>query len=233
MRTTELSQSRIDTAAWGHQTPHRHVYCETPQDFLTVYQPHVCVNLRDRHRSLKEATYKEIASLIDPEFLMQGVRAAELKGIRLDVQNRGWAKDRPTAFDPEDTLNFLIDSAEKDTNNTDYLNSIKFEEWDEVGSDPDLNSPREKALMLLWVGNIRLHCTCPSFLFWGYQYLLTVIDASIYPEIRRPVIRNGGSTRYGPPADRGIVCKHMNRILKALPFYNGAIAKEIKEQFGS
>jgi hypothetical protein len=69
-------------------------------------------------------------------------------------------------------------------------------------------------------GNLALNCTCPSFLYWGYRYLLTKHDASIFPETRPPVKRN--------PYQRGIVCKHLNRTIKAFPFYSSDLANYIK-----
>lgn len=170
---------------------------------------HQSVSLEDV-RALNEATYKEIASMIDGNFLSQKVRADALDGITL------------SGFD-NNIMKFLINSSDYATNRIQYQCSVQFDEWDQIGPDPEFNYA-EKARMLLWVGNIRLHCTDPSYLYWGYNYLLSVLDAAIYPEERKPVIRN--------PQERGIVCKHLNRILRVLPFYSGDIAKELKRQFG-
>lgn len=170
---------------------------------------HQCVNMH-AHQSMTEATYKEIASLIDGNFLNQKIRAEELKGIQLE------------GFE-DDTMQFRIESSKFLENGIRYQCLVKFDEWDDYGQDVDFNFP-EKARLLLWVGNIRLWCGCPSFLYWGYQYILTVLDASIYPEERYPEIRN--------PGERGSVCKHLNRILRVLPFYSGHIAKELKRQYG-
>lgn len=161
-------------------------------------------------RPLNEATYKEIASLIDGNFLNQKIRADALKGIHLD------------GFE-DNTMLYTIESSKFQNNRIRYQCRVQFDEWDDIAQDTDFNFV-EKSRMLLWVGNIRLHCTCPSFLYWGYQYLLSAIDASVYPEERKPEIRN--------PGERGIVCKHLNRILRVLPFYSGQIAKELKIQYG-
>lgn len=171
---------------------------------------HQCLDL-EKSPILTEATYKELASMIDGNFLMQKVRADVLNGIRLEKIE-------------DNIMRFRINSSEYLTNRIQYQCSVMFDEWDEVGRDPDLNYA-EQARMLLWVGNIRLHCTCPSYLYWGYQYLLTAIDAAIYPEPRKPKIRN--------PQERGIVCKHLNRILRVLPFYSGQMATALQDQFGT
>lgn len=174
-----------------------------------VLDPHVWVNVRE-YASLNEATYKDIATLIDPLFLRQKVRADVLSGLEL----RGFDKN---------IMRFLINSSEFEDNRIRYSCNVLFDQWDEIGQDPDFTFV-ERSRMLLWVGDIRLHCTCPSFLYWGYQYILTVLDAAIYPERRKPSIRN--------PGDRGSVCKHLHRVMKVLPFYSGEISSEMKRQFG-
>lgn len=179
-------------------------------DVCGHFHPHVTVGMQSVAQ-LNEATYKEIATLIDGNFLKQTVRANELDGIRY------------VGFKPEDVMNFHVNSSEHDENAIKYANSIQFDQWEEIGRDPDFNW-NERARMLLWVGNIKLHCSCPSFLYWGYQYICTVLDAAIYPEERFPRIRN--------PQERGVVCKHLNRVLRVLPFHSGSIAKELRRQFG-
>ena len=179
------------------------------EETCRVLEPYAWVNMQE-YSYLNEATYKDIASLIDPTFLKQKVRANELQGLEL----RGFDKN---------IMQFMINSSEHDENSIRYGCNVLFDQWDEIGQDPDFNFV-ERSRMLLWVGDIRLHCTCPSFLYHAYQYILTVLDASIYPERRKGVIRN--------PNDRGVVCKHLHRVLKVLPFYSGEIASEMKKQFG-
>lgn len=193
----------ISTIAEGVDYSRHSSVCGHHHPFVTVPMKTVA--------TLNEATYKELGSLVDGNFLNQNIRAEELAGVHF------------MGFEPEDIMNFYVDSSNHTKNNIRYTNSIQFDEWEEVGSDQELNYS-ERARMLLWVGNIRLHCTCPSFLYWGYQYMCTVLDASIYPEERFPRIRN--------PGERGIVCKHLNRTLRVLPFHSGSIAKEAKKQFG-
>jgi hypothetical protein len=207
MRLTEIVSKPVQ-GEWVHEHSET-CNCHDVKGMLSAYRPGVRMNIRDAG-VLTEATYKELAGMIDPNFLRQGMRASELKAVEFH------------GFE-EDTMHFLVPSKDFDDNSIKYMCSIKFEDWDQIGSDPDMDF-KEKALMLLWVGNIKLNCTDPSFLYWGYQYLLTALDSAINPETRKPVIRN--------PQERGIVCKHLNRVLKALPFHNGKIAAEMKRQFG-
>jgi hypothetical protein len=184
-----------------------HLHLHDSHVLHEVCRPRMSVNLRGY---LGEATYKELANLIDPNFLSQQIRTAQLKRVEYVGFNR-------------DTMQFQIPSSEYEKNHIKYGNLVQFDEWDEVGQMGDLNAA-EKARMLLWVGNIKLHCTCPSFLYWGYQAILSVLDSAVYPEDRFPATRN--------PQERGIVCKHGNLLLQVLPFQSGRIAAEIKTQFG-
>jgi hypothetical protein len=101
-----------------------------------------------------------------------------------------------------------------------WFTYIQFPEWYDVSQDHELNAV-EASRMLLWGGNVRLHCHCPSYKYWGYQYILTQLDAAIRPENRYPSIRN--------PQLKGVCCKHLRRTIKVLPFHLGTIASEIKK----
>ena len=98
---------------------------------------------------------------------------------------------------------------------------IKFVEWEDQVVDLTLE-PMEAARLILWGANLQVHCNCPSYSFWGFQYIMTQLDASIFPETRFPGIRN--------PHIKGIVCKHLIRVLKVLPFYAGDLARSIKQE---
>ena len=193
-----LSKSTIHTIDWN-----------SPQSIVTNVQPFVRYDINEVAQ-LNEMTYKEVATMIDGNFLNQTVRSDQLKSVNYkDIDG--------------DTMVFYVPSSEVEDNGINYATLVKFDQWEEIGTDTEL-TVAEKARLLLWIGDIRLHCTCPSFLFWGYQYLLTVMDASVFPEERKPVKKN--------PGERGIVCKHLNRVLRVLPFHSGQIARELKSQYG-
>ena len=72
--------------------------------------------------------------------------------------------------------------------------------------------------------DIQLFCSCPADLYWGSQYIrsLDKYDAQYTrKEERPPSVRN--------PKKYGAVCKHLDRLLKALPFYGSTLAKWIKD----
>jgi len=98
---------------------------------------------------------------------------------------------------------------------------IQFVEWGAQMRDTTLSAP-EAARLLFWSGNLRIHCQCPAYLFWGMQYIDTQLDIAIRPETRFPAIRN--------PQLKGIACKHLIRTLKVLPFHLGDMANAIKQQ---
>lgn len=158
--------------------------------------------------SLNEMTYKDITKGIDGNFLRQQVRAAVLTGVKLGSINSD-----------EHLMLFKVDSAEKDKNGIIYDCAIRFKDWDYVVDDTEYK-PIERARLLMFEGDLELNCTCPSFLYWGYRYILTQLDASIVPEDRPPNVRN--------PQLRGVVCKHLNRVIKAFPFYSGDLAHHIR-----
>ncbi len=62
---------------------------------------------------------------------------------------------------------------------------------------------------------------CEAYKYWGYEFILTTMDAAIKPELRPPNIRN--------PRRRGVVCKHLGNVLKVFPFWwstiTGALAQ--------
>lgn len=208
MKLTDLQDDKL-VGNWMH---HHTDLCEAqgcrhiPSKLNEVMFPMI----EFRQQLLDEASYRELAGLIDGNFLNQNVRAEELKTIRY------------AGFDG-DTMIFNVNSREFEDNSIVYKCLIQFVDWDQIGQDNDLDN-NEKARMLLWVGNIKLWCADPSFQYFGYNYLLSVLDAAIYPEVRKPVKKN--------PQERGSVCKHLNRVLRVLPFYLGDIAKELKRQFG-
>lgn len=76
--------------------------------------------------------------------------------------------------------------------------------------------------------DIQLYCSCPADLYWGGQYVrsLTKYDANAgnRKETRPPKKRN--------PKQYGAVCKHLDRLLKVLPFYSGTFARWIKDFYG-
>jgi hypothetical protein len=153
---------------------------------------------------LDELTVREIRNYVSPSNLPHRDYAPLLKKVLFQ---------QPMRYD---TMKFFV------VNNLNGWNTyIKWKEWEETLQDVSVQ-PVEAARLLLWGGNIAMHCNCPAYRFWGMQYICTVLDSAIVPENREPRVRN--------PHHKGIVCKHLNRTIKVLPFFGGTLAAIIKKQ---
>jgi hypothetical protein len=150
---------------------------------------------------LDEITYKDIMRVINPNDLPHRDYAPLIKYVRY-VEMR------------KDMMKFFVPNIYNGWNTY-----IQFMDFNEQLRDTSINA-NECARLLLWSSNIRVHCTCPAFKFWGSEYILTQLDAAIIPENRFPHIRN--------PHLKGIVCKHLNRTIKTLGFHLGDLASYIK-----
>lgn len=157
---------------------------------------------------ITEATYKEVAQMIDPNFLKQKVRVAELRKAQYDK------------FDPYDTMHFSVPSSEYAKNGIIYDTQIKFDMMDEIMEHKDL-STIDRARLLLWYSDIHVRCNCPSF-HYHYAYVATQKGIILPPEENRPAeITN--------PRNRGVTCKHLTLTLKVLPFNSAKIATHMKK----
>lgn len=153
--------------------------------------------------TLEEQTYRDLLRAIVPGDLPHRDYAPFISSVRY-VETLG------------NTMEYFVPNSYNG-----WSNYFQFQDWDEQVKDQSLNVT-EAARVLLWAGNIKIHCTCPAFHFWGGQYILTQLDAAIVPEERFPHIRN--------PHLRGISCKHLRRSIKVLPFHLGDMAKAIAIQ---
>lgn len=70
-------------------------------------------------------------------------------------------------------------------------------------------------------GNIQVHCTDPSWKYWGFQYIGTTRDYALEKEPRYPKVRN--------PNLQGSVCKHLDNVLYILPFQNTKVLRDLRK----
>lgn len=105
-------------------------------------------------------------------------------------------------------LHFVTDSHTKP--------GIKYDQHVKLLTLPELLQSKRGAMPLKDIvqkalfGDIEVHCTDPSWLYWGFKYIGTIKNYAIEPEPLFPKIRN--------PRLRGAVCKHLDNILYILPF---------------
>ena len=160
----------------------------------------------DHPPELDEVTYKDLLHHIDPRDLPHRDYAPLIPFVRY-VETR------------KNTMKFFVPNRYNGWNVY-----IRFPQWMEQVRDTSINV-NEASRLVLWADDIQIHCGCPSFKFYGYQYILTQLNASIIPETRFPHIRN--------PLLKGVACKHCRRTIKVLPFHLGNIASAMKQQRAS
>jgi len=93
--------------------------------------------------------------------------------------------------------------------------------WNKAKDHIDL---RKLAKVFFKKADIQLSCSCPAFLYWGSDFILSKpkYDAKYGdPENRSPDIRN--------PKQYGAMCKHLQALFKTLPFYSTTVAQWLKQ----
>jgi hypothetical protein len=156
---------------------------------------------------LDEVTAQDLLHVIDPRDLPHRDYAPLVKYVKY-VETR------------DNIMKFYVPSPTK-INKWNFY--VQFVQWHEQVADRSIDAT-EAARLLFWSGDLRVHCGCASFIYFGYEYILSALDAAIVPETRFPHIRN--------PQLKGILCKHGRRVMKTLGFHLGDMAQAIKQQRG-
>lgn len=86
----------------------------------------------------------------------------------------------------------------------------------------DLTGNKLRSLKSALSGNVRMHCTCPAFLYQGYKYISYKKGVGINKEDRSPDITN--------PNKEGLACKHILVALNQLKSDYSSIYSMLKEQ---
>lgn len=104
---------------------------------------------------------------------------------------------------------------------TNYVVKVQMVDYPDVEKDEDL-SVREKVRLAI-SGDLKISCTCPAFLYFGYKYILTQVDSNESDkENRFPKVRN--------PKLQGVMCKHCYAAMKSFPLNWTSIAKDIESK---
>jgi hypothetical protein len=172
---------------------------------------------------LLEMTRKEILSKVDDKFINHKKNARELPtknnfGVRYDSV-------RKINIDGNKYIEVTF-KAKSATNPEPTIYKQKLLLVDLLPLLKDKESKltlREKVMKAVQEGDIKVHCSCQAFLFYGYSFITTKLGIAHdkYLEDRPPDIKN--------KLQRGIVCKHAAWSLKNLPFVVSDITKELKE----
>lgn len=113
---------------------------------------------------------------------------------------------------------------------TNQLVYIQLEDfWEMFNANQESERPLSVASLLNLVimnGDIKIYCTCPSWIYGGYKYMASQLDYAFYDtELRFPKVRN--------PKLQGTLCKHAYIVLKALPYQKfglmGAVNSFLKQ----
>lgn len=172
-----------------------------------------------RESAIHEATAAELRADDDRRFLKKAERVRELSAVS------------GTFFESyvhrSGTLTFKTPSAHFSENGLVYAQTIKLLEIHPAIKKFSAMSSGTPWLQIavreaMFNGDIRCHCTCPAWKFWGWQYIGTQDDFATRSENRFPIERN--------PSLRGTVCKHLHQALQVLPFNAGNVMMAIREQ---
>lgn len=96
--------------------------------------------------------------------------------------------------------------------------------WNRAKTKIDL---KKLAAKLFKSSDIELSCSCPAQLYYGGDYILSLDKYRAKygdPEGRSPVKRN--------PKEYGAHCKHLQALMRALPFYKSTMANWLKKEYG-
>lgn len=154
--------------------------------------------------TLDEFVYKELKKEIDPKTLKRSKTLGASRYVGLEHDGK--------------TARFKT-KAQTTPNKNYWTQWVRMEDFDEVKGMDDL-TVFEKVTLLI-SGDLSLKCNCPAFTYWGFEYILTQLDAVFggeedrYPEVRNPDLE-------------GIVCKHLARVLYIFPFNIPKITRDMK-----
>lgn len=102
---------------------------------------------------------------------------------------------------------------------TSYVVKIQLVDYAEISDDDSLDT-REKVRLAI-AGDLKISCTCPAYLYFGYKYILTQLETNESDEEHRfPKIKN--------PRLQGVMCKHCYAAINAFPLNWSRIASDIE-----
>lgn len=93
--------------------------------------------------------------------------------------------------------------------------------WNSAGTKVNLNKLGREFLNRV---QVKITCSCPAQLYYGGAYIISLpkYDAKYgEPETRPPRVRN--------PKQYGAYCKHLQTLMKVLPFHASRVANWIKK----
>lgn len=154
------------------------------------------------------------------EKLQELTRAEILKDVQTKVKKRAATLNLPkyVGITKDYTVLMKVDSS---TGKGSYTVRIKLVEYPAIANEEDLTTKEKVRLALS--GDMKIHCDCPAFRYWGYEYITTQLDANSHTQqYLYPIVRN--------PKLEGTLCKHCYRAFKSFGSYWSKIAKDLDSQ---
>ena len=97
---------------------------------------------------------------------------------------------------------------------------VRFPDYSQVSRQRKNITREEKIELALEAGDLKVHCSCPDFLYKGFKYMATEMDYGIRKETRPPDIMN--------PNREGTVCKHTLGVFRRINKSINEISKDLK-----
>lgn len=153
-------------------------------------------------------SYKQLMS--EKSFLKVASRAARVQGFSL--LSVDYLADS-TGIE----LRYLVNSVERPGVKYNVVLRI-----DSLSPDSLVSRPTSQVATLLRMSGIKVYCSCPAFLYWGYQYKAEHRNYAAFKlGVRYPKIRN--------PHLQGFICKHTYACLSVTSAMWGKYAKMLKD----
>lgn len=112
-----------------------------------------------------------------------------------------------------------------------WTQHVQLVDWEEAIATLADGANFMDAANLAVFGDVRVSCNCPSFLYHGYKYILTQLDA-LYPPAPDAAGQTGGEERFPQarnPELEGVVCKHLSAVLYVSTMSISKVASLMKE----
>jgi len=154
-------------------------------------------------------------SLLEKDISIQDLRKAT---DPLFLRNKERSKDvhlKIAEITPAGTIVTLSNSVTLKRENH-WRQSIKLLDWDEALEVDGLSFPDRANLAVF--GRLQVKCSCPAYLYWGYEYIETQLGSDNI-EVPDYEGKKGGEKRYPKvrnPKLRGVICKHLTAVLLTL-----------------
>lgn len=161
-------------------------------------------------KSTKPSPYSYRQLMSEKSFLKVAQRASRVQGFSLLSVDY-------LADDTGIELRYLVNSVERPGVKYNVVLRI-----DNLAPSSIVSHTTNQVAALLRMSGIKVYCSCPAFLYWGYQYKAEYKNYAAFKlGVRYPHVRN--------PYLRGFVCKHVYACLSITSAMWGKYAKMLRD----